>query len=118
MPEKVIKILDSIPEDKFILDGIDVSEGPHFTVSEVGKVFFERGAHWVRWREKTGGFVLDGEDIKVARASGKVGVRQFSLSDVEKVAHALAQQNAIDSQQLVNTLRVVHAIAKVWGYVE
>lgn len=47
--------------DRFILEGIDTSAGPHFTVSQVGKVFFARTPHWVRWLEEQHKNVLDGD---------------------------------------------------------
>lgn len=34
--------------------GIDVSEAPHFTVSEAAKFFFKRSSHWIRLQENLG----------------------------------------------------------------
>ena len=47
--------------DHFILDGVDTSAGPTFTVSQVGSVFFARSSHWVRWIEENHKNVLDGD---------------------------------------------------------
>jgi hypothetical protein len=37
--------------DKMMLEGIDTSEGPLFSVSEMATFFFNRSSHWVRWLE-------------------------------------------------------------------
>lgn len=103
-----------LPADHMILDGIDVSEGPHYTVSEVAKVFFGKSAHWVRWREREGFFVLDGEEVGSQRSQS--GARRYDLADIEKIAHALADKNAINGGALTNALIMVQANARIWGY--
>jgi hypothetical protein len=52
----------ALDPDKFMLDGIDTSKNPHFTVSEVAKVFFARSSHWIRWLETKHAFILDSTD--------------------------------------------------------
>lgn len=103
-----------IPADDPILDGIDVSEKPHYTVSEVAKFFFARSAHWVRWREKEGDLMLDGQPVGTTRSNGNA--RIYTLSDVENMAHALAQNGAITIGQLSNALVLVRAEAALYEY--
>jgi hypothetical protein len=113
--ESQVVVTDSrLPTDKFILEGIDVAREPVFTVSEVAKVFFARSPHWVRWRERKGFFVLDGEDVSGQRTDD--GARRYNLADIEKMAHALASKGAINGAQLTNALLLVQIEARVWGY--
>lgn len=37
--------------DKMVLDGIDTSAKPLYSVSEMATFFFARSSHWVRWLE-------------------------------------------------------------------
>lgn len=115
MTEQQVVVTDSrLPTDKFILEDIDVTREPVFTVSEVAKVFFARSPHWIRWRERKGFFVLDGEDVSGQRTTE--GARRYNLADVEKMAHALAAKGAINGAQLTNALLLVQTEAKLWGY--
>lgn len=59
--EPVILQDPRLDPDRFILEGIDTSEGPYFTVSQVGKIFFARSSYWVRWIEEEHKNVLDGD---------------------------------------------------------
>jgi len=47
--------------DHFLLDRVDTSAGPHFSVSQVGKIFFARTAFWIRWLEDGHRTILDGD---------------------------------------------------------
>lgn len=158
--EPVIVADPKIDPDRFMLEGIDTSEKPLFTVSEVAKFFFARSAHWMRWRERSFFFMLGGDpkcehhEMKKkmilredesgkkkrvaksvpdswvkngvctrcgatevgARRTGE-GARTYSLSDIEKIAHALARRNAITGTQLRNTLSLVANEARVWGFI-
>lgn len=115
MPEETQIILTDtrLPTDQFILDGVDVSEEPIFTVSEVAKMFFALSPHWIRWRERKGDFILDGEDVSGQR--NETGARRYTLADIEKMAHALAAKGAINGAQLTNTLLLVQTEARLWG---
>lgn len=116
MSEQQIVISDSrLPTDHFILEGVDVGREPTFSVSEVGKVFFARSPHWVRWRERKGDFVLDGVDVSGDRADG--GARRYNLADIEKMAHALAQHGSIDGAQLNIALLMVQLQAQLWRHI-
>ena len=109
-------------DDGFMLAGIDTSTRPVYSVAEVSKVFFARSPHWVRWVERKGWLVLDGEQVGTYRkpvgddVKPGNGYRQYCLSDIEKMAHALAQHGAIDGDQLMNALRIVAAQARLYGY--
>jgi hypothetical protein len=111
--------MTSVPprlDDKhFIFLGIEhlVSE-PTYSVAEVGKFFFARPASWVRHLERSGRFTLDGKPIEITRTEN--GRRSYTLPDVEKMAHALAQQGMLSGEQLLNVLLQIQQSAKVWGY--
>lgn len=115
---------------------------PHFSVQEVAKFFFGNGPDWMRWRMRPddkkvkgpdgkylrnpdgsfviekgeypeGYFVLDGKKIEPKRT--EAGARYFTLADVERMAHALAQGGHIDGAQLTNIVVLVKTVAKVYG---
>lgn len=109
-----IEITDSIPADKLMLDGIDVSREPKFSVGEIAKVFFGRSSHWIRWNERRGKILLDGEAVGADRSES--GARRYDLADIEKMAHALAQTGAIDGEQLRNALHIVQIQARIYKY--
>lgn len=115
MPEPIVVVDAALDPTKFILEGIDVSREPIFTVGEVAKVFFGRSAHWIRWRERKGYFDLDGEPVGDTRTSE--GARRYNLADIEKMAHALASKGAITGSQLRNALMLVQTEARVYGYI-
>lgn len=104
-----------LPADKFILEGVDVSEEPLFAISEVAKMFFARSPHWIRWRERKGDFNLDGEDVSGGRT--QTGLRKYTLADIEKIAHALAEKGAINGAQLNTVLLLVQTEARLWGHI-
>jgi hypothetical protein len=103
-----------LPPDRFLLEGIDTSPGPRFTISEAGKVFFNRSDHWIRWSEKEGHLKLDGVEVGTSRT--EVNARVYTLTDIEQMAHALASHHAISGAHLVNVLLVVQAMARLYGY--
>jgi hypothetical protein len=92
---------------------------PTFTVAEVSKVFFAEDPDWLRWRLKKtednphGFFILDGEPLPDRRTDKNF--RYYTLADVEKMAHALAQNGAISAQRLSHIVGIVRNMLKVWG---
>lgn len=98
---------------EFLFPELDEAAEPTFSVSEAAKVFFGKSSHWMRWREESGHFVLDGQPIEVPRT--EQGARVYTLPVIERLAHGLAQQGAISGAQLANILMVIESIAKVWG---
>lgn len=104
---------------------------PIFTVQEVAKFFFGRSSDWMRWRISPdkpastaspevkanwvpkypfGMLVLDNEPLPVRRT--KSNYRYYTLHDVERMAHALKQHNAIDGASLNTTIKIVRAVAE------
>lgn len=117
------------------------SRGPVFTVSEMAKFFFDRTNHWVRWLEsmpeteedpkKPGKMIAipdtkgvpfwftdptTGERRKVGQRRNEKAARLYTLSDVEEVAHALAQNGHISGTQLRQTLLLVQVSAEMRGF--
>lgn len=125
MAHQVVVVDQRLPRDHFILQGIDTAVGPQgetdpkrvplFTVGELGKVFFARTAHWVRWLETGGKMLLDNEPIGDRRT--KKGARVYTLGDVESIVHGLAQQGVISGAQMTNALIMVQTLARQWGYI-
>lgn len=106
-----------LPEG-LIFEGIDPEDAPKpaFSVSQVAQFFFCRTSHWVRWREANGGFIFDGKPVLPARTDG--GSRVYYLPHIERMAHGLAQESYITSEELSRIIRVVYAEAVLWGLVE
>ena len=94
---------------------------PAFSVKEVAMIFFGRGADWLRWCEKptpdrpAGAFVLDGEVLEASRTDA--GFRYYTLADVERMAHALAQNGTIDGEKLIHVIVMVKHCAQINGVV-
>lgn len=115
-----VTVADPRLDDKrFIFEGIDTSREPLFTVSEVAKFFFGRSAHWIRWQESNEHFFLtiDGKQEPVGTRRTDSGARVYTLSDVELIAHALAEHGAINGRQLNDVLLLASTSARVWGYI-
>lgn len=107
---------EAIDIDKMMLDGIDTSKGPLFSVSEMAQFFFARSSHWVRWLETEGRLVLDGEPLIPLRT--KSNARKYDLAMVEKIAHALASNGTIKVVQLRQALRLVKIQAEMNHFLE
>lgn len=119
-------------DDKdFKIDARSGMHVPNFAVQEVAKCFFGREADWLRWRMRpdkarvdgkqtypNGCFVLNGKPMKFKRKPSEHGgetARYFTLADIERMAHALAQQGIIDGTRLSLIVIQVRACAKTWG---
>jgi hypothetical protein len=103
---------------------------PNYSINEVAKFFFGRNAQWMRWRYSSdarvspitgkpnvpkhpdGYFVLDGKPLlpKVSPS----GQRYYTLADVERMAHALAQNRVISGLELQDVLRLLQLTYKIW----
>ena len=105
-----------IDTDKMMLDGVDTSDGPLFSVSEMAMFFFARSSHWVRWLENEGRMSLDGEEIVPIRT--KSNARKYDLATVEKIAHALTSNGTIKMPQLRQALRLVRIQAEIHQYLK
>lgn len=106
--------------DGLIFEGIEpesVSK-PAFSVSQAAQFFFARTSYWMRWRESNGGFIFDGEPVLPSRSGNGSGSRVYYLPHIEKMAHGLAQEGYIDSEELANIIHVVYAEAMLWGWLD
>lgn len=137
----------SLDTDRLMLEGVDTSEGPLFTVSEMASFFFARSAHWVRWLEKChfhsskGGqrttcTVAPVDHTPKMRAAhqhtwrflyeGELLTaqrtashsRKYDLALVEKITHALASNQTIDGRQLHQALLLVKVQSEMYGYID
>jgi hypothetical protein len=101
---------------------------PNFSVQEVAKTFFGRKADWLRWRYKSdqnprkpelpakhphGFFVLDGKPLEPKTT--EAGARYYTLADIERMGHALCQNDAIDADTLTYVVDVAVAVALLHG---
>lgn len=133
-PELVNQFGRFVVDDSMFRPDKDGLLFPHFSVQEVAKTFFGNGPDWLRWRMRPddkrvkqpdgsvlvvkgkypeGYFILDGKKIEPKRTDA--GARYFTLADVERMAHALAQGGHIDGAQLQNIVVLVKTLAKVYG---
>lgn len=112
--ESVVITNPRVDPSHFILAGIDTSKEPRFAIGEVAKFFFARSAHWIRWVEREHRLVLDGKPVGVGRTGS--GAREYTLTDVEEMAHALASNNTISGAQLSRALALVAMEAELWEY--
>lgn len=131
MPDPSLVFVDGrIDVDRFVTDSFDSSREPHYTISEMGKFFFNRTTGWVRWRERRGGFILGAVEDPETRfwvpVAGSVvygtsrtpeGARYYTLADVEGIAHALAEKSLISGTQLHLAVLAVHTEARIFGYI-
>lgn len=129
MSDDMFPVQQIVDADGTVID--EVLPKPIFTVQEVAKFFFGKSSDWMRWRiqpdkppakasdeEKAnwvprypnGMLVLDGEPLPERRT--KSNYRYYTLADVEKMAHALKQHNAIDGHTLNTAVSLVKYVAE------
>lgn len=106
----------AIDTDKMMLEGIDTSKKPLFSVSEMASFFFARSPHWVRWLEGEDRMVLDGVPLTSIRT--RANARKYDLALIEKIAHALASNGTIDGTQLRRALLLVKIQAVMNNYLK
>jgi hypothetical protein len=109
------------PSGRFWLHAEDFRRGrdgkikPSFSTSVVATAFFGRSAAWMRKAMRpdadrpAGSLILDGRPFSVARS--EADDRKFSLVDIERVAHALRQQDVIDDARLAAAVASVVSCA-------
>jgi hypothetical protein len=105
----------ALDTEKFMLEGIDTSAKPLYSVSTMAQVFFARSSHWVRWLEAEGMLVLDGEPLIPVRTDSNA--RKYDLALIEKIAHALASNKKIEISQLRHALTIVKTQAQMYNYI-
>lgn len=99
--------------------------GPTFSVKEAGLMFFDKSPDWIRWRSgparnhPNGYFVLDPDDpekrqVLEARRTSHAA-RYYSLADIERMAHALLQNGAIDGEYFTCIIMLVKWRARLSG---
>ena len=101
---------------------------PAYTVQETAKMFFGMGPDWLRWRYRPdkpdanghhrfphGYFVL-GDVILEAKRTEK-GNRYYTLADIERMAVALVENEAIAPERLYTILQLVLLEAQLHGII-
>lgn len=110
---------------------------PNFKAKEVATIFFGRSVDWLRWRMRPndrrvvdketgeskvvpgdhpdGYFVLDGKPLEFKRTGPNA--RYFTLADIEKMAHALAQGGHIDGATLTLVVRMAVTCGRLHGVI-
>ncbi len=84
---------------------------PAYTVQETAKLFFGKGPDWLRWRYRSathfpkGYFVLDGVILEPKRTESDN--RYYTLADIERMAHALVENGAIDGTRFSLILQII-----------
>jgi hypothetical protein len=87
---------------------------PTFTVTEVAKFFFARSSAWLRNNERKA--TLDDVPLTEYLGRGVGERREYTLYDIERVAHGLAQCGLISGERLRLALRLLQLEAHCWRY--
>lgn len=108
-----------IDPEKMMLDRVDMTDSPVYTVSEMAGFFFARTSHWVRWLEGQGAMSIeeDGKTRTVGVGRTSSGARKYTLADIEEITHALAQRGKIKGSQVRQTLTLVKIQAEMHGLI-
>jgi integrase len=91
---------------------------PVYTVQETARLFFGKGSDWLRWRYREaphyphGYFVLRGIQLEPKRT--EKDNRYYTLADIERMAYALVENNAIDGDHLSVILQIVLLEARLY----
>lgn len=96
---------------------------PFFGAQETAKLFFGKSADWLRWRYHPsndglyphGYFVLN--DVILEPKRSTTGQRYYTLADIERMAHALAQNDAIDGKRVTAIVSIVLWVARLYEVV-
>lgn len=95
---------------------------PSFGAQEAAKIFFGKGPDWLRWRYQSappnhpdGYFVLGNKILEPKRTESNQ--RYYTLADIERMAHALAQNDAIDGVQVVTAISLALLISRNYGII-
>ena len=89
---------------------------PCFSVQETAKTFFARGSWWLRDKYRRsdawphGPLVLNGILLEPKRL--ETGSRYYTLADIERMAHAMAENRVISGEKLaqVVTMLLIHSV--------
>jgi hypothetical protein len=88
---------------------------PTFTVTEVAKFFFARSSAWMRNNERKAS--LDDQSLVEFLGRGVGERREYTLYDIERIAHSFAQSGFISGERLRLALRLLQLEAHCWRYV-
>ena len=108
-------------DDQFSLDD-DNRPRPNFSVQEAAQAFFGKTSWWLRWcyraapGKPNGSFVLNGVLI-VPKRTAK-GSRYYTLADIERMAHALAEGRSISGEKVAQIMSIVLILAAQHGVFE
>jgi len=124
---------EQFPKDHKDLYEKDDKKGrpiPNYSPGEVAKFFFGKTAQWLRWRYESdagiskvtgeklpgrhpnGFFVLDG--IPLQPKVSPQGQRYYTIADIERMAHALAQNGVINGVELSEIIQMLQLTVKIW----
>lgn len=101
-----------IDPDRLMFQSITHDSGLSFTTSEVAKIFFARSTSWMQVHEESGNFRSPQGGWVVDPARTPSGRRLWGLDDIERLAHALAQNGVIKAAKLVAVLKIIGWIVK------
>lgn len=87
---------------------------PTFTVTEVAKFFFARSPAWMRANEKKSYWDEKPLSEFLGRRIGDR--REYTLYDIERIAHSFAQSGFISGERLRIALRLLQLEAHCWRY--
>lgn len=88
---------------------------PGYTIHEVARFFFGRSRIWLQKHVWGGHLVLDGEPVKIPREEGNDYLR-WRLVDIERTAHALAQNGYLKVEHLQRVIGIVLLVAQNYHY--
>lgn len=98
-----------------ITKDLDLERSPRYRIGEVAKVFFAKSPHWVRWRERSDAFVIEGERWGPARAGGtNLKARDYDLGDIEVMVRLLYKGKAISRRDHRLALAIVSSQAELY----
>lgn len=94
---------------------------PSYAVQEAAKMFFARGSWWLRWKYRPesypkGSFLLNGVSVVPKRTSR--GNRYYTLADIERMAHSLAEQGSIGGEKLAQIITLLLVQAAMYGILD
>lgn len=88
---------------------------PLYGVPETAKFFFGRGSSWLRVNERKA--MLDGKPLEEVIGPRDANQRrEYTLYDIERMAHAFAESQIITGERLRLALRLLQLQAHVWRY--
>ena len=119
-PDEILKLAVPLDPAEFVVIGLDVSKAPEFGTQELGTIFFQRSAAWIRWVDRRGQLDKDnlGRTVTPTRLiNPKNGIKRYTLADVEMTARILHQNGVIASDRLQIALQIIFLLAVGYGVI-